>query len=388
MKACFGKASVIEPDQGFSHDEIPHVDFAVISAKIGLPEEKIAMMAQMIRQNGMEDAQMASMMTMATSKGVSQEEIMGMLSSMGIKKKQIVRVMQAQGLMEPEEASRILEAEQKRQTAVEEQGKKRNYAAFFRKAGIILFWLVVWELVDHIVDNRLVLAGPIRTLQALAEQIVQPEFLTIVGFSFGRIVLGFLLSFVVGFLLALVAYRVRIFREFVEPLISLLRTIPVASFIILLLIWVGNQALTVFLAFFIVLPLIYTNMVSGFESVDKQMLEMARTYKLSKWKTFLYVYRPAFMPFLLSSTKISLGMTWKSGIMAEVLATPALSIGKEMATARTFLDTPDLLAWTVVVMVLSVLFEQVFMALLKRANRPMGGMLGSKGGRNAQNVDV
>lgn len=388
MKACFGKVSVIEPDQGFPHDDIPHVDFAVISAKIGLPEEKIAMMAQMIRQNGMEDAQMASMMTMATSKGVSQEEIMGMLSSMGIKKKQIVRVTQAQGLMEPEEASRILEAEQKKQTAVEEQGSKRNYAAFFRKAGIILFWLVVWELVDHIVDNRLVLAGPVRTLQALVGQIVQPEFLTIVGFSFGRIVLGFLLSFVVGFLLALVAYRVRIFREFVEPLISLLRTIPVASFIILLLIWVGNQALTVFLSFFIVLPLIYTNMVSGFESVDKQMLEMAHTYKLSRWKTFLYVYRPAFMPFLLSSTKISLGMTWKSGIMAEVLATPALSIGKEMATARTFLDTPDLLAWTVVVMVLSVLFEQVFMALLKRANRPMGGMLGSKGGRNAQNADI
>ena len=152
-----------------------------------------------------------------------------------------------------------------------------------------------------------------------------------------------------------------------------------ASFIILLLIWVGNQALTVFLAFFIVLPLIYTNMVTGFESVDKQMLEMARVYGLSRWRTFLYVYRPAFMPFLLSSTKISLGMTWKSGIMAEVLATPKPSIGKEMATARTFLDTPDLLAWTVVVMVASVLFEKAFMALLKRANRPLGGLIGKRG---------
>ena len=129
----------------------------------------------------------------------------------------------------------------------------------------------------------------------------------------------------------------------------------------------------------IVLPLIYTNMVTGFESVDKQMLEMARVYGLSKWRTFLYVYRPAFMPFLLSSTKISLGMTWKSGIMAEVLATPKPSIGKEMATARTFLDTPDLLAWTVVVMVASVLFEKAFMALLKRANRPLGGFIGKRG---------
>ena len=385
-KACFGKVDMsggIKAANAVSDVQPPkpHVDFAVISAKIGLPEEKIAMMAQMIRQNGMEDAQMAQMMAMATSKGVTREEVMGMLSSMGVGKPQIVRVMQAQGLMEPAEATRILEADRKAGAQTERDSRGEKLRAYARKAGIILFWLAVWELLDRVVDNRLVLAGPIRTLQALVDQIVQPTFLTVVGCSFGRIVLGFLLSFVVGFVLALVAYRVRLFREFVEPLISLLRTIPVASFIILLLIWVGNQALTVFLAFFIVLPLIYTNMVSGFESVDAHMLEMAKTYKLSRWKTFLYIYRPAFMPFLLSSTKISLGMTWKSGIMAEVLATPALSIGKEMATARTFLDTPDLLAWTVVVMVLSVLFEQVFMALLKRANKPMGQFLGAKGGK-------
>ncbi len=225
----------------------------------------------------------------------------------------------------------------RRGAAAERQNGTRRFA---RKAGIIVFWLAVWELLDHVIDNRLVLAGPIRTAQALVAQIGQPDFWVICGASFGRIALGFLLSFLVGFLLALISCRHRLFRDFVDPIISLPRTIPVASFIILLLIWVGNQALTVFLAFFIVLPLIYTNMVTGFESVDKQMLEMARVYKLSKWRTFLYIYRPAFMPFLMRSTKISLGMTWKSGIMAEVLATPKPSIGKEMATARTFLDTP------------------------------------------------
>ena len=375
LKACFGAPAAVAPA-----DDVPRVEFSVISAKVGLPEEKIAMMAQMIRQNGMEDAQMATMMTMVTSKGVTKEEIMGMLSSMGVGKPQIVRVMQAQGLMEPEEANRVLEAERAAERKRAEAAKTGKVGLYARKAVIIFFWLAVWEILDRVIDNRLVIAGPIRTFQALCEQIVEPTFLATVSFSFGRIVLGFLLSFVVGFLLALISHRMKLFRDFVEPLISLLRTIPVASFIILLLIWVGNQALTVFLAFFIVLPLIYTNMVSGFESVDAQMLEMAHTYRLSKWRTFLYVYRPAFMPFLLSSTKISLGMTWKSGIMAEVLATPAMSIGKEMATARTFLNTPDLLAWTVVVMVLSVLFEKVFMALLKRANRPLGGFLGQKGG--------
>ncbi len=356
--------------RGAVGDDEPRMQFAAIAAKVGMPEEKVAMMAQMVRQNGMADSQMGFMMQTACAKGVDREEIMGMLTSLGVQKSQVVRVMQAQGLMDAERAA----AERRAATRAGDARKR-----FARKAAIIAFWLVVWEVLDRVVDNRLVLAGPIRTLQALADQVVMPNFWMIVGASFGRIALGFLLSFVVGFLLALVACRVRLFRDFIDPIISLLRTIPVASFIILLLIWVGNQALTVFLAFFIVLPLIYTNMVTGFESVDKQMLEMARVYGLSRWHTFLYVYRPAFMPFLLSSTKISLGMTWKSGIMAEVLATPKPSIGKEMATARTFLDTPDLLAWTVVVMVASVLFEKAFMALLKRANRPLGGLIGKRG---------
>ncbi len=378
-----GAGSAAAGGTGALADDAPRMQFAAIAAKIGMPEEKVALMANMIRQNGMADSQMGFMMQTATAKGVTCEEIMGMLTAMGVQKSQIVRVMQAQGLMEEDEALRILAAERAAAEQRAAADKTAARKAFLRKALIIVFWLIVWEALDRIVDNRLVLAGPIRTIEALGDLVVLPNFWAIVGASFGRIALGFLLSFVVGFLLALVACRVRLFRDFIDPIISLLRTIPVASFIILLLIWVGNQALTVFLAFFIVLPLIYTNMVTGFESVDKQMLEMARVYGLSKWRTFLYVYRPAFMPFLLSSTKISLGMTWKSGIMAEVLATPKPSIGKEMATARTFLDTPDLLVWTVVVMVASVLFEKAFMALLKRANRPLGGLLGKKGGDDA-----
>ena len=378
LKGWFSARGPADAGAGAAADA-PHVDFAVVSRKIGLPEERIAQMAQMIRQNGMQDGQMGQMMALATSRGVTREEIVGMLGSMGVQKSQIVRVMQMQGLMEPDEAAAILDEERRAAEAriADERADKRR--CWVKKALIIAFWLVVWQLLDVIVDNRLILAGPIRVAQALAEQIVEPDFLLIIGASFGRIALGFLLSFLVGLVLAMLAYRFHLFRDFIDPLISLLRTVPVASFIILLLIWVGNQALTVFLAFFIVLPIIYTNMLTGLENVDPQLLEVARVYRLSKWRTLWYVYRPAFMPFLVSATKLSLGMTWKSGIMAELIATPKPSIGKEMFSARLFLDTPILLAWTVVVMVLSVLFEQLFMALLRRLDRPMGGRLGKEG---------
>ncbi len=98
----------------------------------------------------------------------------------------------------------------------------------------------------------------------------------------------------------------------------------------------------------------------------------------------MYVYRPAFMPFLKSSCRLSLGMSWKAGIMAEVLATPKPSIGKEMAQARTFLATPDLFAWTVVVMILSWGFEKAFMALLDALGRPLGSLLGVRDEKEAK----
>ena len=243
---------------------------------------------------------------------------------------------------------------------------------------IVLFWLTVWEVADRIIQNRIVLSGPLHIITALGEQIVQPDFLIICATSFVRIAIGFLLSFVIGFLLALAAYHVRLVRMFLAPILVTLKTVPMISFVIMLLIWVGNQALTIYLSFLIVLPLIYTNTLAGFENVDKNMLEMAKVFRLSPWKKFIYIYRPAFMPFLISGSRVALGMSWKSGIMAEVVGTPKPSIGREMFAAKQYLATADLFAWTVVVVVLSVVFEKAFMLLIKQADRPLGGWLGKE----------
>lgn len=247
-----------------------------------------------------------------------------------------------------------------------------------KTAGIIMFWLVAWEIADRLVNNRIILTGPISIVTALFKQMRENDFLAICGASFLRIAFGFLLSFAAGFLLALVCNKFHLLRDFLEPVFITLKTVPMVSFVIMLLIWVGNQALTVYLSFLIVLPLIYTNTLAGFEHVDQSMLEMARVFKLSAWKKFWYIYRPAFMPFLISGCKISLGMSWKSGVMAEVLATPKPSIGREMYAAKSYLQTANLFAWTIVVIVLSIVFEKVFMLILKTLNRPMGKYIGKE----------
>lgn len=251
--------------------------------------------------------------------------------------------------------------------------KENQRTERLRKAFFILFWLIVWELADHLIQNRLILSGPIRVLGALAVQVRQSTFWITCLTSFLHIAEGFLLSFVCGFLLAVLAHRVRLFREFLAPVIALLKTVPMVAFVIMLLIWVGNQALTIYLSFLIVFPMVYTSTLSGLESVSRETLEMAEIYQIRGLRRFLYIYRPAFMPYIISSCKVSLGMSWKSGIMAEVIGTPEPSIGREMFQAKSYLMTADLFAWTIVVIILSLIFEKVFLMILQRLSRPVIG---------------
>ncbi len=244
--------------------------------------------------------------------------------------------------------------------------KEKKEKARLKMLLIVLAWLALWEIADRVINNRIVLSGPAHIIGALVEQVKQPDFWVICGASFIRITVGFLLSFVVGFVLALLCYRFTLLRDIITPLMIALKIVPMISFVIMLLIWVGNQALTIYLSFLIVLPLIYTSTLAGLNAVDKDLLEAAKEYGCSKWYRFYYFYRPALMPFLVSACRVALGMSWKSGIMAEVIGTPKPSIGREMYAAKTYLQTADLFAWTIVVVVLSLVFEKVFLMLLRK----------------------
>ncbi len=253
----------------------------------------------------------------------------------------------------------------------DKENKETNY---LKSVLIIIMWVLLWQIVDLIIDNNIILVGPVEIIKTMWDNMTQPDFWKICMMSFGRITIGFLLSFILGFILAMAAYRIKIIEDIFNPIISLLKTVPMISFVIMLLIWVGNQALTIYLSFLVVLPLIYTNTLMGFKRVDKSMLEMARSFNFSKWKKFIFIYRPAFMPFVISGCKVALGMCWKSGVMAEVIATPKPSIGREMYIAQQYLQTTNLFAWTVVVIVLSTIFEKIFTKLLELLNKS-GGIL-------------
>ena len=133
-----------------------------------------------------------------------------------------------------------------------------------------------------------------------------------------------------------------------------------ASFIILCLIWLNSSNLPIFIAFLMVLPVIYTNMLQGIKSTDKKLLEMAEVFSLKKLRRIKYIYMPQLRPYIQSACSISLGLCWKAGIAAEVIGIPEGSIGEALYQAKIYLNSRDLFAWTVVIIIISIVFEKFF----------------------------
>lgn len=228
-----------------------------------------------------------------------------------------------------------------------------------RKLMIVFAWAAVWQMGAVVVDNRILLVSPVEVMGELFSMLGDPGFYRTVGSSLLRIGSGFLAGFAVAAALAAVSSRHTVAEEILSPVMSVLKAVPVASFVVLLLIWWGSSFLAVAICFIVVLPNIYINTLEGLKNTDRQLLEMARVFRLPGKSRFFYIYRPAIAPFLYGSMKVSLGMCWKSGVAAEVIGTPDYSIGEGLYLSKVYLNTAGVLAWTVVVVLLSVLFEKL-----------------------------
>ena len=226
--------------------------------------------------------------------------------------------------------------------------------------------VVLWQLAAVFIGEEVLLVSPFKVLQRLTELVFQPDFWSAVLFSFKRITFGFILAVIAGCIMAVAAYRWHAVEVFLWPYMAVIKAIPVASFIILCLIWLSSSSLPVFISFLIVLPVIYTNMLSGFKSTKKEMLQMAEVFRLSFGKKLIYIYMPRLKPYIISALSVSLGLAWKSGVAAEIIGIPDGSMGEMLYQAKLYLATADLFSWTVTIVIVSILFEKIILSAVNK----------------------
>ena len=230
-----------------------------------------------------------------------------------------------------------------------------------------VFWLGVWQAAAVAIGQEVFLVSPVQAIGTLVELLPQAEFWQRIGFSAGRILLGFGLGVLSSAVLAVTAEKWEWVDALLAPVMQLVKATPVASFIILALVWVRGSALSVLISFLMVLPVLYGAVRTGIAGADVQLLEMAQVFRLSLARRVKAIWLPAILPAFRQGCSVALGICWKSGVAAEVIGLPDGSIGDALYRAKITLSTGELFAWTFVIILLSAGFEKLFLALLDKA---------------------
>ena len=233
----------------------------------------------------------------------------------------------------------------------------------------VLFWIAVWQAGSMALqavypNGHLLLPSPITALLRLGDLALTAVFWQSIGRSFLRIIGGFLLSCLAASLLAVPASRWKWVRELMGPLVAAIKAVPVASFIILALFWLNSRSLALFISFLMVFPPVYLNVLEGIRQTDGKLLEMARVFRAPLWRQIRGIYIPSVMPYFRTAVSLALGLCWKAGIAAEVIGLPAGTLGEHLYNAKVYYMTPDLFAWTAVIVLVSVVFERLFLRIV------------------------
>lgn len=230
---------------------------------------------------------------------------------------------------------------------------------------VAAFWLAVWMLVAALVAQPLILPGPGAVALTLLRLVCDGGTWAILVGSGARILGGLALAAVCGGALAGISSRSRAFAHLVAPALSFVKATPVACVVVLLLIWLGSARVSIAAVFLMALPGVYFSLAEGLAQANKPLKQMFRLHGVRGWRLFCAHTWREVLPFVLSCARAVIGMSWKAGVAAELIGMATDTVGERIYQAKLLIETADLLAWTVLVVVASWACERVLVWLLR-----------------------
>lgn len=233
-----------------------------------------------------------------------------------------------------------------------------------KRISAVAVWLIIWQAASVLTGLDILLASPVSVLSSIVNLLGMGSTYRILVSSMINITLGFLSAAALGSVCAVVSHRCRLFGEMLAPPVLLMKSLPMASFIILLIIWFGSGRVSVFTSFIVTFPIVYSAVLSGIDRRDMQMIEMADVNSVGIIRRICWIDIPQILPVAKPDFKVAAGMCIKAGVSAEVIGLARNSIGEQLYYSKLYIDTAGLFAWSIMVVLLSVLLEKAFTALI------------------------
>ncbi|MBH0331502.1 hypothetical protein ABH14_17160 [Brevibacillus brevis] len=229
-----------------------------------------------------------------------------------------------------------------------------KWQSAFTYVMLLLIWVGLARLYPPVI-----LPGPRETLQTLFTLhekgvLVKPLLLSLL-----RLGAGFGLSFLLGTGLGVWAGARESVYRLVSPAVSLLQAIPPVSWMLLAILWLGvDGGAQIFVVALALFPVFFFNSLQGVRQLPRELLEMARVFGISRRKQVRDIILPALAPFWSAALTVNIGIGWKTIVMAELISGQT-GIGAAMNTARVYLKTEEVMAWTLLVALLGLAMEAI-----------------------------
>lgn len=236
-----------------------------------------------------------------------------------------------------------------------------------KKLFILLFWLIIWEILALIVNKEIYLPSPIATFNSLITILLDKTTYIVILSSTYRTMLALALSCIFGIIFGFFCGLNDYLYDLINPLIIVIRSTPIVSIIILAILWLKSSNVPIFATFLMCFPVIFTNVATGIKNTDKKILEMCKVYKFKKFEIIRFVYFPSILPYIHSAIISSIGIAWKASSAAEVLSMPKYSIGNHLFYAKANLEPTVLFSWTIIIVALSYVLENLYVKFVKRS---------------------
>lgn len=227
-----------------------------------------------------------------------------------------------------------------------------------------IFLIAIWQIASStsLLESR-ILPAPSAVVLAFWNLLLSGELWTHVQVSAGRAISGLLVGGGSGLLLGLLNGSSKTASTLLDTTLQMIRNIPALALIPLVILWFGiDESAKLFLVAIGVFFPIYINTYHGIRSVDPQLIEMGKSYGLTRWQLYREIILPGAMPSILVGLRFSLGLVWVLLIVAETISAQS-GIGYMTMNAREFLQTDVVLVGVLLYALLGKLADVLAVAL-------------------------
>lgn len=244
--------------------------------------------------------------------------------------------------------------------------KPSTMARRLRSTCMILIWILLWQMLYLKVGKEVLVPSPLHTLEELGSMLQESKFYLQIAYTLERVIIGVSLSLALGLITAFLSYLSQLLETFLKPAMTLMKSTPVMAIIILALLWFESNEVPIFVCFLMCYPIVYTNVLAGFKALNQELIEMSKIFEVRGWLCIRKCYLPQLRPYLYAALDLSVSMAWKVVIAAEVLAVPKYAIGYALLDAKRYLETREVFAWIIVIVLLSEIGEWCVSRIIKR----------------------